>query len=364
MKALWLVVAACAHPTVIAPPIPSAPVNDDDRLSRITAELADDILIGYERDEPPEVESGMVQPSVGAARIGVGPGDVLIGDELRRAPSRWPLDVDPTIRTDAKSKRLEIHISADQTAAWTSDELSWRIPMCNRTAVIPLRETALYAHDGDRWVPVFTHTSFAHPLVPTAGGAHIKSTGGGDLTDELSRVLQTGVLRATDRVKATIASGPESLVMGPTIEAESRGLDAQTAALVPALLRSEDRRVGTIGRIPARATVAYWVGNVVADLPATRIAPAGKARLRGTFVFEQRRVDEGKGPRCGLEHAVCHWVLVQAHVSQPIDDNELALDVFGTALTSPKPLAWTCDDGSTTTQPSARQSGPGATSQP
>jgi len=57
----------------------------------------------------------------------------------------------------------------------------------------------------------------------------------------------------------------------------------------------------------------------------------GKVRLRGTFVFEKRA---GK------------WLVVQAHVSKPIDDIDLAQRVFGTALVSEKPLQITCDDGS------------------
>ena len=56
----------------------------------------------------------------------------------------------------------------------------------------------------------------------------------------------------------------------------------------------------------------------------------GRVRLRGTFVFEKR---DGK------------WLVVQGHVSKPMDDMELAQRVFGTALVSDKPLQITCDDG-------------------
>ena len=367
MKRAWLVLAACANPEHKASVNAPAPATDDERVTRISAELTDDILSGYERDEPPEIETGMILPAVGAARIGAGPGDVLIGEELLHAPSRWPLEVDPTTRTDVRSKRLETHISADQTAAWTFDEVSWRMPMCGRTAVIPLRITALYAHDGDRWVPVFEHTSFAQALAPRADGklvgTRMKSTVGGDLTDTLSRVLQLGAFRVTGRDRAMLASGPEALLLGPEILTEGHGPDVLNLALAPATLRSEDRRVGTIGRVAARATVAYWIGNVDTDLPAQPGVPAGKVRLRGTFVFEQRKVDEATGPRCGLDGAKCRWVLVQAHVSQPIDDDALALQIFGTALVSAKPLQLTCDDGART-QPSARRSGQGATSPP
>lgn len=367
--ALVVALTACTPPPAKpAPPILQSQASDDDRLARMTAELQDDILSGYERDDPPEIESGMVQPAVGGARIGVGPGDVLIGDELVHAPSRYPLDLDNSVRTEIRSKRLETHLSADQTAAWSVDELSWRIPMCSRTAVIPLRVTSLYAHDGDRWVPVFEHLSYGHPVQPRGDGklfgAKLRSTSGSDLADVLSRVLQTGLFRPTGRDPSVIASGPESLVLGPGIDAEAHGLDAVSAAMVPSALRSEDRRVGTIGRVPGRATIAYWIGNLVTDLPAQPGIAGGKVRLRGTFVFEQRKIDEGaSGPRCGSDAARCRWVLVQAHVSQPIDDDEIALSVFGTALISAKPFAVTCDDG-TRARPSARQEGPANTAPP
>ena len=239
--------------------------------------------------------------------------------------------------------------------------------MCNRTAVIPLRMTSLYAHDGDRWVPVFEHLSFGHAPQPhpdgKLDGARIKSTAGSDLTDELSRALQTGLFRATGRDAGTIGSGPETMVLGPDIASEARGPDAIGEALVPGALRNEDRRVGAIGRSPAHATVAYWIGNVLTDLPARPGVAAGKVRMRGTFVFELRKVDEGAaGPRCGSDGARCHWVLVQGHVSEPIDDDALALSVFGTALISAKPLQLTCDDG-TRSQPAAAP-GPARTSPP
>ena len=56
-----------------------------------------------------------------------------------------------------RSKHLDIHLSADRkvTAAWMADDVSWRITQCGRTATIPLRITALYAHDG---------LSFSEPL--------------------------------------------------------------------------------------------------------------------------------------------------------------------------------------------------------
>ena len=43
------------------------------------------------------------------------------------------------------------------------------------------------------------------------------------------------------------------------------------------------------------------------------------------------------------------WIVVQGHISQPIDDIDLAQIIYGTALIAEKPLQITCDDGSRST---------------
>jgi hypothetical protein len=298
----------------------------------------------------------------------VGPGDVLIAGELERAPSRWPLRVDRETATEVHSKRLETHLAQDLSAAWVFDELSWRISQCGRTTVIPLRITMLYARDGDRWVPVFEHTSFGHAPAPHHDGQLYGTTipaavVSGDLRDELSRVASPVLFGQTAKNPSVVATGPESLLLGPDVNAEWHGLDVLTAQLAPGRMIAEDRRIGTVGRSPGTSTIAYWIGNVIADLPARPGVAAGKARLRATLVFEKRRIvtedvtkktDPNSHPEshsCGVDPKGCKWVLVQAHISQPIGDQDLATRVFGTALTSTalesgEPLRVTCDDGS------------------
>lgn len=328
--------AACPAPKAAGPTDLRDPVDrdDPDERDQVRAELQDEILASYARDEPPEIQTAMLDPKVGAARIGVGPGDVLLGAEIERAPSRWPLDVDAaTTLTTVRSKRLEISLAVDGSAAWAFDEISWRIQVCGRTAVIPLRMTALFARDGDRWVPVFEHLSFGRrPTAARAGQLPAKAipsaSTSGDLRDALSSVLQQGLLRMNQRNPALVASGPEALVVGVGTDSEWHGADIQTARLSMLDLRAEDRLVGTVGRTSGDSTIAYWVGNFVASVSSRPGQPAGKVRMRGTFVFEKR--DAG-------------WILVQGHVSQPITDDELANTVFGTSLLSPKPLELTCD---------------------
>jgi hypothetical protein len=334
-RALLVLLAACPSPKT-KPPAPLADpagLGDRDTNADLIAELQDDILKSYERDEPPDYDNAMVPPEVGTIRIGVGPGDVLIDSELARAPSRWPLDVDPSSPAEPRSKRLEIHLSADRQAAWANDEISWRIKMCDRTAVIPLRMSALYARDGDRWVPVFEHLSFARPSVagekpPREIRTAVSSR---DLADELSRVLSPVLRRALDKSPNVLAG--DVALFGPDVSAEWHGEEATGARLMAGSepMKLEDRRVGVVGRNARTANLAYWVGNLTADLPARPGLPAGKGYFRASFVFEKQQNQ---------------WVIVQGHVSQPIDDDNLGFAVFGTALISPKPLAISCDDGS------------------
>ncbi len=367
---LALALGACpakpAQSTIIlADPVAG---NDGNVVAAMIAELQDDVLTAYERDEPPEVETAMIPPQIGGARIGVGPGDVLIASELERAPSRWPLRLDRNTPTAVLSKRLETHLAQDLSAAWVFDELSWRISFCGRTAVIPLRITMLYARDGDRWVPVFEHTSFGHAPAPHHDGQLYGATipaavVSGDLRDELSRVATPVLFGQIARDPSVVATGPEALLLGPDIDSEWHGPDVVRALLANGKITAEDRRIGTVGRSPGKATIAYWIGNVVADLPARPGVAAGKSRLRATMVFEKRRFvtsdptkprdpkDRPESRSCGVDAKDCRWVLVQAHLSQPIGDQDLATRVFGTALDSValetgEPLRVTCDDGS------------------
>jgi hypothetical protein len=334
--ALLIVLAACPAPPKKPPERLQDPatLGDRDSSSDLVAELQDDILKSYERDEPPDFENALVPPEVGTLRIGVGPGDVLIGAELARAPSRWPLDLDQSGLAEPRSKRLEIHLSQDRLAAWASDEVSWRIHLCDRTAVIPLRMSALFARDGDRWVPVFEHLSFARPPMPTGQGQKLPreirtAVTSRDLVDELSRVLSPVLRRAIDKSPKVMAA--DATLYGPDVASEWHGAEALGARLLVGSepMKLEDRRVGVVGRNPRAANLAYWAGNLTADLPARPGVAAGKGHFRATFVFEKRQNE---------------WVIVQGHVSQPIDDDNLGFSVFGTALISPKPLMISCDN--------------------
>jgi hypothetical protein len=356
-------VAACGSstPAPIANRTIVGALSDDDAYRKqLVAELQDEVLSSYERDDLPDVGTELIPPQVGPARIGAGPGDVLFGfDEIqRRASSRWPLFVPPTIPTTVRSKRLDIHLAHDKqiSAAWLADELSWRIDVCGHQAAIPLRITALYAHDGDRWVEVFEHLSFARIPAPylysDRDGVHAELRGSPmvrphenpivdrNLADQLSGVLAALTSRQPARIARVVSLDPThladedpsrpapTLLLAPDPDGEWHGTDdLARVQLVDGTLRAEDRRIGTVGPSVAHSSIAYWVGNFSADLPARPGIPPGRVRLRGTFVFEKR---DG------------NWVVVQGHVSQPIDDSDLGKLVFGTSMLSEKPLSLDC----------------------
>lgn len=343
---LGLGLAGCPSPKPRPHSQLSDPVASSERDLRfdLVAELQDDLLKSYDRDEPPDPQTAMLLPNVGPARIGVRPTDALLGAELAHAPSRWPLDIAPPVSATPASKRMQIHLAADHSAAWVDDEISWRIEVCGLTAAIPLRMTALYARDGDRWVLVFEHLAFPHPPSVTPAKARPRAIASAvatrDLADELSRVLAPLLSRGSAKAPPAIATGADAAVLGVDVTSEWRGADVAAARLVPGapVLRAEGRRVGVVGGL-GRATVAYWVGNFEAQLAARAGAPAGRAWLRGSFVFERRDA---------------RWVIVQAHVSQAIDDVALAHAVFGSALATARPLQLACD----ATAPTAPAAGP------
>ena len=200
---------------------------------------------------------------------------------------------------------------------------------------------------------MFEHLSFAQvpkPQVDASGALLGKPMANAqlskDFTDTLSRVLspvlyhnpamaQYVSLDLEHRAESDPRQPAPTLLLAPDPDGEWHGdQDVATAQLVDGPLKSEDRRVGTVGFDPSKATIAYWIGNFDADLPARPGIAAGKVRLRGTFIFE-RRADK--------------WIVVQGHLSEPIYDNDLASQVFGTALDSDlqrEPLRLNCDDGS------------------
>jgi len=299
--------------------------GQDDPLTPLALirDLEAEVLDGYDRDEPIDPQVRVIDPVIGGARIGVGPGDVWFGEQVGLGTSRWPLTTDRTTDLDVKSKKLELHLATDQSAAWVSDEVSWRITACERIAVIPLRFTALYVRDGDRWSAVVEHLSYGRSLnaEDRAGFGAAIEPGVADpgIAVDVDAVLAP-LLSAARPVQLALA--PEAFALGPDIWDELRGDQLGQTALWPGDLRVEARRVGVVERGAGRTTVAYWVGTLLG--PDDN---GGEIRLRASFVFE----------RGGAA-----WTIAQAHLSLPIDDPALAGAAFGGALAGLNPLRVIC----------------------
>ena len=322
-----LVLAACPHNGNTGPPLSDTQESDDPITPmQLLRDLETEVLDGYDRDEPIDKDLRVIDPRIGGARIGVGPGDVWYGDQVGLGTSRWPLTIDRTTEVDIRSKKLELHMAEDQSAAWVSDEVSWRIVTCGRTAVIPLRFTALYVRDGDRWASAVEHLSYGRDVAtgdrPDFGAAFVPAVRDAAiakvLDDQLMRILTTA--RPIEGLKVA----PEAFALGPGVYTELHGAEIANAPLFSGAIAVEKRRIGVVerGTNLRSATVAYWIGTGLGSRQ-----DASPVRLRITAVFERR--PDG-------------WTIAQVHASLPIDDQALAGNAFGGALQGLNPLRVQC----------------------
>lgn len=336
--------AGCPQKThePVAPPSDPYPGREQSLMGLLRRDLEVEVLEGYDLPTfETAVPATAVSSRVGAVHIGVGPDDVTAG--VVTSVDRWPLlPVDDIgARLDhVESKRLEMHLARDLTAAWTFDEISYRIPGClgkdgqYKETVIPLRMTSLYVRDGERWVSVLEHISYPQrtaDLVERAGkvavGKHLRN--GEDLRPEIKAPLQA-VVRAIDPAlspadrAALFSADDDALALWPDPNDELRQgaiLDAATLATTfdAAKIKLESWRVAMspdpTGGVGA-GSVAWVAGTLLVDARRPRGDDVENVtlRLRATFVLEKR---DGR------------WQIVQSDVSAPIDDDALLRAVLG-----------------------------------
>jgi len=160
---------ACRPPGGSTRPPPVVPEDPDANMDRkaLAADLAATIREGYLA-----LSGGYEEAYLdGLARdkrlvlIDVGPDDVIIGfpdPENERNACKFRnqfIDRQPTV----VSKRLEVHVSADGTAGWSFDEISYRILHEGRRVLIPMRSTGVYERRNGRWLLVQQHVSYGVP---------------------------------------------------------------------------------------------------------------------------------------------------------------------------------------------------------
>ena len=247
------------------------------------------------------------------------------------------------------SKRLDVHLYADDSAGWLSDELSYRVPIGGRLATIPLRLTAVFVRDIDRWILVSEHLSYALPLseiMDLARTGELSPVRPYDnwfsergraklLRDRLERqfneseketTLRSRQLRSKyRRAREERAEGQDTntvredamVVIRPTPGAEyhdEQVHDVPSLARVfgaGARVRIDNYRFD----MAANARVAWMAANLTAEARDPESGRPVRIGLRGTFLFA---FDKLSG-----------WNLMQSHVSVPISDTQLADRIFG-----------------------------------
>ena len=297
---------------------------------QLIAEIEAEVIDALDRDEPMTTGARAVDATIGGARIGVGPGDVAVADEVVGSQSRWPLLMDRHLLSEIRSKKLIVQVADDGSAAWVFDDLSWRIRACGIDAVIPLRFTAVFARESDRWIDIVEQVSFARDMsakdVAGFGSTIVAATSAWSSASPPFDAIDAAVAPAWSATRPVpMQIEPNSTAIGPGATNEFHGDAVRIDTLIPGGARVEARRIGIIGRAPERATIAYWVGTVItlgADGSASGI------RERATAILQKR----------GQQ-----WVVEQVHVSLPTEDNDLAVRVFGSALQSLNPLSIACD---------------------
>lgn len=311
--------------------------------------------------------------------IGIGPDDVHGGDEdceaairgparghgCGRAADRLPFrrgtpclpgsDMDGPCQ-GVLSKNLRIRVSRDRRTAWVADELSYRVPHEGRQGAMPLRFTAVFVREVERWVMVMEHISY--PL-PSELALELASAGALAAPAPLPQQPAPGPLsRALAHLAPDPATHARLLRIREDLREQAGGMAGADSAARDRLIFLPDPRgelrgaeiygtrtladaFGTDAQVSAeQVRVHFAPGKRVAWLAAnlavrtTRDARPVSVGLRLTAVLEQ---DESAA-----------WQLMQAHVSVPLRADQLFQRVFGSGLEPPE------------AGESARAGGPGA----
>ncbi|WP_428268761.1 nuclear transport factor 2 family protein [Haliangium sp.] len=231
------------------------------------------------------------------------------------------------------SKNMHTQMSQDREAAWVFDEISYRLPEDERQAAIPLRYTAVLVRELDRWVIAMEHLSYPLPndiiieLARTgalAAPAPLAERPRPGLMPELHRHLmpepqtRERLAAAYDRSRDAGEIHAERLLLLPDPNDEFWGRELYTSRTLTDIFGPETKLVDRDARVTLGpgGQVAWLAANL--ELRAVVGDEAITVGMRVTAVFE---LDEAKA-----------WHLVQAHLSVPIGDEQLAQQALGPGL--------------------------------
>ena len=254
--------------------------------------------------------------------IGVMPDDVVVGRRPRDAARDRRLY--PMLGPTILAKNLEVHMAEDGSVGWVFDEMSYRVPYGGRTASIPIRNTAVFVRDFDRWVLALEHQSYAVSIDDLRGMAAAGTLEAPRRYTTLAKAAPSRELMALvgkvhnvgpSQEMPPVHDGEGTLLLLPDRDRELRGAAAQDAPSLSSIfgprttVEVREHRVG----VAKNGAVAWMAANLnVRTLVNDALTDIG---LRGTYLF--------------LEGAA-GWELVQMHLSAPVTERELSRRTFGT----------------------------------
>lgn len=306
-----------------------ASTDQGDPVGALLRELEVEVRASYTRDTLDAAAAGTaIDPSVGLTAIGVGPDAVSVGT----APDgRWPV-VDVGGRpVTVVSRGLVLGLSADRTVGWSYDDVSLRLPVCDRIASVPLRVAQVWARDSERWTLVAEHLAYAQPM-----GRWLDAATGPDGARMVTAIeRQPGSKAAQDVVASAVAVDGDRALWD-----DRKGALAVWPDPLHVLRDSATRTGPSLAQSLGASAVelegvrlALGPSRAVAIVSATLTAKVERmksgamdtvdVRLRGTFVVERVGTDGGNDV----------WRVRMALVSTPITTGALVGRTVGVAAT-------------------------------
>lgn len=320
-------------------PRPGLVHTDTDPTANLIRDLEAAVLMNYTQLSLGNDDAYMdgVAHEADLAFLGVSSGDVMVGPGAR---SNWvaskPYHRAPGVRVF--SKNLRVSLSRDKQVGWISDEISYRVPVdvplgeggvVQRVASIPMRVTAAFVRDVDRWVMVMEHVSYglrAGDIIDMARARELrfpsKLPREGSIAertaDDIAAVVEAFHRKGDERQRRAIASDDRVVLMLPDPSAEYVGEEVQNAPELAELFGGGSVQVLST-RVSARIGRTAWM---LANLRISAGTPEDRALIpaRGSYILEAQR-----------EQGEWRWRIVQAHISVGLDKQQLDRRVFGPA---------------------------------
>ena len=320
--ALLLLVASCGSKSSSNSVLPAASEEPADfGLDELRKSLESTVLENYDQLNNGNVEA-LVDGTAADRRlqiVGVSPDDLVLGRTPRalRQDRRLYKDRNPRIL----SKNLDVHLSTDGSVGWVYDEISLRVDVEGREASIPIRSTAVYVRDVDRWVMAAEHLSYGlavrdvfrlaaqGKLVPPA---RMKLDYGGPREQAAPLIGVAGLFVNSGATNSGVVGDSDTLVLLPGQELEFHNSVAPSLASlfgVGSTVAVQEFRINV-----AKTKRVAWMLATLA-VQTTYNGDPISIPLRASFVFEQQSDAE--------------WGTAQAHISVGLQEAQLSEQVFG-----------------------------------